>query len=225
MLDFEQRSRYHTKNTDDHTFDCIQAAANMHEHAPLRVRMALLFHDSGKPDAAWVDEEDVEHYYAQPNSDVPGHEYFGARRAELALTRLNAPRKLRNDVKTLIERHMLPVLEMPRKLTIRKMRVELGDDLMRDLITHRVCDCLGKGGKPWDEIGTLTAIASEQQTAINEKVPLSVEDLKIKGGEIAAMGYKGKEIGEVQRLLLHEVLAQPNLNDHDWLTIHARKLL
>ena len=101
MLHFEQRSRYHTKTTDEHVFDAVQAAANMGDHANLRTRMALLFHDSGKPKTAWIDNEGVQHYYAlspekavrlnTPVTSLEDHEFWGAEQATKALKRLNAP--------------------------------------------------------------------------------------------------------------------------------------
>jgi tRNA nucleotidyltransferase (CCA-adding enzyme) len=66
MIGFEQRSAYHSKTTDEHTFDAVQAAANMQaNHAPLRVRLALLFHDAGKPHTAWIGRDGRAHYYAR----------------------------------------------------------------------------------------------------------------------------------------------------------------
>lgn len=222
MLHFEQRSRYHAKPTDEHVFDCIQAAAAMHSHAPIRVRMALLFHDSGKPDAAFVGADGLQHYYADPsNPKAKTHEEHGARRASEALNRLNAPKQLRHDVVTLIERHMIPVWDNIRPFKVRQWRSEIGDDLLRDLITHRMCDVLGKGGDVEEAVEVLTWIAAEQQRAIDNKVPVKVTDLAITGKDLVNMGIRGPEVGMIQRALLHEVLAQPKLNTTDWLLRQA----
>jgi tRNA nucleotidyltransferase (CCA-adding enzyme) len=232
MLDFDQRSRYHSKSTSEHTFDAVQAAANMHQHAPLRVRLALLFHDCGKPKMAWVDEKGLQHYYAlDPKraveleagvASLEDHETWSARFATAALTRLNAPKKLRQDVVTLIERHMLPLHENFRPIKVRKLRAELGDDLLRDLITHRLADVLGKGGDTTAAVEVLTWIANEQDRAIAAHVPLSPKELDISGKELVGLGLDGREIGRVQKQLLHEVLAQPKLNTNDWLVNRAK---
>ena len=50
-IGFEQESRYHDLTVDEHTFEVVQAAADA--GAPLRVRLAALFHDLGKPHVAW----------------------------------------------------------------------------------------------------------------------------------------------------------------------------
>ena len=229
MLDFEQQSPYHTKTTSEHTWDTLEAAAAMHNHAPIRVRMALLFHDCGKPVTAWLDENGVQRYYGKPGlpSEEPSskpHEYWSAVKAGEALARLNAPKKLRKDVITLVERHMLPLSQNIRPFKVRRWRVELGDDLLRDLITHRVCDVLGKGGDTVDEMEVLKWIAAEQQRAINQKVPASVADLPISGKAIKSFGAKGPRIGEIQRQILDEIVAQPKLNTHEWAKSRAKKL-
>lgn len=236
MLNFEQRSRYHTKTTSDHVFATVQAAAQMHNHAPLRVRMALLFHDSGKPTMVWAGEDGVQHYYAlspkravelgaSVNSLEP-HEYWSARHANDALLRLNAPKELRKDVVTLIEHHMLPIWDNIKPFKVRKWRAELGDDLLQDLITHRTCDVLGKGGEPpTEQLEVLAWIAAEQRRAKQSRVPTSVKDLEIGGHDIVSAGAKGKVVGDVHRKLLHDVLAQPKLNNNEWLMEQTKKYI
>ncbi len=46
MIGFDQRSRWHDLSIDEHTFKALETA--VHVDAPLRVRWALLFHDSGQ---------------------------------------------------------------------------------------------------------------------------------------------------------------------------------
>jgi tRNA nucleotidyltransferase (CCA-adding enzyme) len=163
MIGFEQRSAYHSKTTDEHTFDAVQAAANMQaNHAPLRVRLALLFHDAGKPHTAWIGRDGRAHYYAPDDKEwarlcdagmysvaLPkpeDHEAVGARIADAALRRLGASNSLRNDVTTLVRRHMLPLHQNVRPTKVRYWRAELGDEMLRDLIVHRLADVIGKGG-------------------------------------------------------------------------------
>lgn len=234
MLDFDQRSRYHSKSTSEHTFDAVQAAANMHQHAPLRVRLALLFHDCGKPKMAWTDEKGLQHYYAlDPKraveleagvASLEDHETWSARFAGQALSRLGAPKKLRQDVVTLIQRHMLPLHENFRPIKVRKLRAELGDDLLRDLITHRLADVLGKGGDTAAPVEVLTWVANEQARAILAGVPMNPKELNITGYELKELGLQGSDIGRIQKQLLHEVLAQPKLNTNDWLVGRAKTI-
>ena len=50
-IGFDQESRHHDLPLDEHTFEVVQAAADA--GAPLRVRLAALLHDLGKPESAW----------------------------------------------------------------------------------------------------------------------------------------------------------------------------
>ena len=63
-IGFDQESRYHDLTVDEHTFAVVQAAADA--GAPLRVRLAALFHDLGKPHVAWRGTDGRLHYYAKP---------------------------------------------------------------------------------------------------------------------------------------------------------------
>jgi tRNA nucleotidyltransferase (CCA-adding enzyme) len=234
MLGFEQRSRYHEKTTSEHTFDAVQAAAQMHGHAPLRVRMALLFHDCGKPKGAWVGKDGLQHYYAlDPKTAVElgasvnalvSHEEWSQKLWLRAGNRLNVPNQLRHDVSTLIIRHMLTLHENVKPFKIRKLRMEIGDDLLRDLITHRACDVIGKGGDISEAMEVLEWIANEQKRAIELKVPTSVKDLAINGRDLLDMDISGRAIGAVLKQLLLEVVAQPKLNTPEWLLARADRI-
>lgn len=219
MIGFEQGSRYHSKTVDEHTFDAVQAAADA--DAQLRVRMALLFHDSGKPAAAWIDENGDTHYYAQKGGRA--HEEIGAELAEQAMWRLNASRPLRQDVHRLVERHMLP-LSRPKRIRVHTLRAELGDSLLGDLTLHRRCDVLGKGGDTTGALAALSRFEELHRYAKHSRVPRAVDELPIGGGELLNLGLKGRAVGEVQRQLLHEVMAQPDLNVREWLVRRAGAL-
>lgn len=233
-IGFEQRNQYHDTTVDEHTFNAVQAAAGA--GAPLRVRMALLFHDAGKPWMAWRDPDGVNHYYAVeaertikpishkiPPTAIYSHEWWGAWLAGRALERLNAPASLRRDVHTLIERHMLPLHDKVRRMKVHTWRAELGDSMLRDLVLHRRCDVLGKPGDVGREFATLQAISDMQQEAINNKVPRCVKDLQIRGEDLLAIGANGEQVGVILDKLLHDAMAQPKLNTSGWLLERASK--
>ena len=235
IVGFEQRSAYHDKPLDGHTFDAIQTAAE--SDASLRVRLALLFHDAGKPWMAWRDAKDaLLHYYAltveqvrehnAPPTAVKSHEWWGAWLAGQALDRLNAPADLRRDVITLIERHMLPLHGRVKAIKVRRWRAELGDALLSDLILHRACDADAKGDGPMnnDAESALADIQSELRFCQEMGVSRHRSELRIRGVEIADLGVKGVDIGRVYDMLLEECMAQPKLNEHEWLLSRAATL-
>lgn len=235
MIGFEQRSRYHDMTTDQHTFKALEVAA--HVDAPLRVRMALLFHDSGKPEAAWCDEDGRYHYY-KPADDHPAvggrpelfrdHEDIGADLWLKAAARLNAPRDLRRDVETLIRHHMVAVTGRLKATKVRRGRVKYGDALLRDLFMHRMCDVAAKNAKVnhahLARVADMERLRAEAEAA---GVPKSPKDLEINGNDLKELGARGETIGRVLRSVLDEAVCDPDgaKLTREWQLQRAKALL
>jgi tRNA nucleotidyltransferase (CCA-adding enzyme) len=220
MIGFEQESRYHDMTTDEHTFTALEAAAGF--HCALRVRLALLFHDAGKPESAWTGEDGRLHYYAK--NGFEDHEVVSARLAREAFQRLNVPRRLRNDALTLIHRHMVPLSGRVKAAKVRRWRAELGDDLLADLLKHRLCDVMGKGVIDGDAVQKIAKMEEIRSDAARRGVPATPRDLPISGNDVRELGLDGPAIGQVLRGLLHEVVSQPDLNNREWLLSRAQTL-
>jgi len=226
MIGFEQGSRYHDMTTDEHTFTALETAA--HVDAPLEVRMALLFHDSGKPDSAWTGTDGRTHYYAPTGAEAAAlrgtldardwewvrpedHEVVSARIWGATAARLNVDKKMRDSVGTLILNHMVP-LQKVNPVKVRRARVELGDELLSMLYMHRMCDLSGKGGASIN-LKYLTNIAemeNERQRAKLAKVPASAGDLAINGHDVMLLGATGRDVGRVLARVLDEVAVDPS---------------
>ncbi len=214
MLGFEQCSRYHDLTTDEHTFKALETAAAV--SAPLRVRMALLFHDAGKPESAWVGDDGRNHYYS--NGETQDHELVGDRLWREAANRLNVPKRLRTDVSTLILNHMLGVGGKFKPQKVRRMRVQLGDEMLKDLILHRACDVLAKEKIATSAAARLAEMELERERAQREGIPASIRDLQINGQDCIAAGLTGKSIGATLAEILDDVVCNPTptLLSRDW---------
>jgi tRNA nucleotidyltransferase (CCA-adding enzyme) len=238
MLGFDQGSRYHDLTTDEHIFKALETAA--HVDAPLRVRMALLFHDAGKPESAWVDLKGNKHYYApsddqwyhacladglihQGSTQTPpkpvDHEVASARLWDEASKRLNVDKTLRDNVRALILHHMVPTKTKNVGTRVRRMRVQFGDELLRDLFLHRMCDLSGKQGKvALIHIQHIARMEEERVKAQTAGLPASVKDLKIGGKDAQALGLRGRDIGAALNRVLDEVVCRPDEQtlSRDW---------
>lgn len=220
MLGFKQGSRYHDLTTDEHTFVALETAVKV--DAPLRVRWALLFHDSGKPAVAWVGNDGRNHYYARqlPNNDMIDP-YSGALNLDheeqseyiwrQATDRLSVPKELREDVAKLVRHHMVPLGKRNPGAWIRRQRVILGDDLLRDLLLHRACDLAGKGSsvRNLDAIGNIAQMQQLLDDARIAGVPAKTGDLEINGNDAMTLGHVGRNIGNALREVLDEVVVDP----------------
>lgn len=238
MLGFEQGSRYHDLTADEHTFATLATAA--HVDAPLRVRWSLLFHDAGKPEAAWIGDDGRKHYYAaeipnplyagcgpqvSENGEIPplkimteDHEAVGERLWREAAARMNTPTRLREDVATLIREHMVPLDGKFKASKVRQGRVKFGDDLLRDLYMHRACDESGKGKLNRQRLDRIAQMEVARFCAEEDGVPASPKELQIDGNDAKALGLEGRAIGAALRAVLHEVASQPtdSMLSRDW---------
>jgi len=221
-IGFEQESRYHALTVDEHTFAVVQAAAEA--GTPLRVRLAALFHDAGKPEVAWRGTDGRLHYYAKRGYAVKSHEQVSAELAGAALARLRYPTELRKRVVRIVRAHMFD----PGRgdaLRARKLLAKFGDGLAFDLLDHKEADLRGKGDNPrQDELDRLARfrVVLEQEQAS----PHRLRDLAISGDDLVALGHKpGPEIGRTLQALLHEVVRDPGLNTREYLLDRARELL
>ena len=162
-IGFEQESRWHALTVDEHTFEVVQAAADA--GFPLRVRLAALFHDLGKPHVAWRGTDGRLHYYAKRGYSDRSHEQISARLAEQALDRLRYPTELRKRVVRIVRSHMIdPGKADP--LRARRLLARYGEGLLFDLLDHKEADLRGKGQPPDVDLARLErfrAVVREQQ--------------------------------------------------------------
>jgi tRNA nucleotidyltransferase/poly(A) polymerase len=224
-IGFDQESRYHDLTVDEHTFAVVQAAADQGYALP--VRLAALFHDLGKPLAAWRGQDGRLHYYAKPGISERGHDRVGADLAGGALSRLRYPNALRRRVVRIVRRHMF----QPGKGDGRRARRFLrrnGDELAFDLIDHKHADLLGKRGSdgeppPLDEIDALLRFRGVVKQELSS--PHRLRDLAVDGNDLIAVGFPpGPQLGRVLDELLDAVVDEPELNSRDQLLARAKEL-
>ena len=219
-IGFEQESRWHAPTVDEHTFEVVQAAADA--DFPLRVRLAALFHDLGKPRVAWRGTDGRLHYYARHGHSEKSHEQVGAQLAEQALDRLRYPTDLRKRVVRIVRSHMIdPGKADP--LRARRLLARYGAGLLFDLLDHKEADLRGKG-RPADndlaKVERFRALVREEQGSAHR-----LADLAIGGDDLIALGYTpGPAIGQALQTLLHEVVDEPALNSREALLERAREL-
>jgi tRNA nucleotidyltransferase/poly(A) polymerase len=224
-IGFDQESRYHDLTVDEHTFAVVQAAADKGYSLP--VRLAALFHDLGKPQAAWRGQDGRLHYYAKPGISERGHDRVGADLAAGALSRLRYPNALRSRVVRIVRRHMF----QPGKGDARRARRFLrrnGDELAFDLIDHKHADLLGKrgtGGEPPPR-GEIDALLRFRDVVRQElSSPHRLRDLAVGGNDLIKAGFRpGPQLGRILDELLDAVVDDPALNTREELLARAREL-
>ena len=222
---FDQESRYHDMTVDEHTFAVVQATADAKRALP--VRLAALFHDLGKPLAAWRGTDGRLHYYAKRGYADRSHEQVGAELAGTALRRLRYPNALRDRVCRIVRHHMFQVGKGD-ELRARRFLAKHGDEVAFQLVDHKEADFLGKRGSsgppPLEDIEKLRRFRRVLEH--ERKQPHRLADLAVDGRDLIAIGFApGPELGRALHELLREVVDDPSRNTHDDLVRRARAKL
>ena len=198
-----------------HIYDVLNHTAVVVENAPAlpHLRFAALFHDCGKPDCFSLDENGVGHFYS--------HASISARKADEALQRLRCDNKTRERVVRLIKLHDAPIEES--EIVIKKKLSKYGEDLFFDLIALKRADTKGLAPEFHSRKEHFDILQSIAKKLLSEKPCFSLKDLAVNGNDIAELGFKGREIGEVLNKLLNTVIENRIPNEKTSLLAEAKK--
>jgi tRNA nucleotidyltransferase (CCA-adding enzyme) len=219
---FNQESTYHDLTVDEHAFAVVQAAADA--DTPLRVRLAALFHDLGKPRVAWRGSDRRLHFYARQGRR--DHADVSAQLADEALRRLRYPNDLRESVVQIVRSHMFDIGKADAVRARRLLRRH-GKRLALDLLDHKEADLIGKGEdgpRDVDELERLRRFRRVVEAELGS--PHRLSDLAVDGTDLIELGYvPGPELGRTLSELLDEVVEEPSLNRRETLLARAEERL
>ena len=206
MMGFDQRSIHHRYDVFTHTAQVVGLVPPQ-----LALRWAALLHDIGKPACFEPDEQGHGHFY--------GHAKVSAAMANDILLRLKSPTALRQQVVFLIGQHMTPLT--PDRKILRRRLAQYGEENVRLLLALQKADTEGtgvaEGALDFDGIQPLLA------EILAENACLSVKDLAVNGHDLMALGFRGREIGEMLDGLLAQVLEEVLPNQREDLLTAAKK--
>ena len=208
------------QNTPYHCYDVLEHTAYTMENveAALLLRWAALLHDIGKPAAHFTREDGISHFF--------GHARMGAALTEGICSRLGFPRKLSEQLVTLVAMHDDRLEPAPKPIKRLLVRLNGDEDLFRALCALKRADSLAHApdfrqrAKSADE----ALRVFEEMKARNEA--WRIKDLAINGDDLIAIGYEqGPVLGAVLNDALEEVVSEQIGNDRDALLSWARKRL
>ena len=207
MIGFDQRSPHHAYDLFTHT---AHVTAGVPGDLPLR--WAALLHDIGKIPTFTQDETGRGHFY--------GHAGKSAEMADKVLRRLKAPTALREQVVTLIGKHMTRL--EPDKKTLRRQLSRLGWETLDGLLRLQEADMGSKGTGNLSEMEQFVEIRQLLEELRGEDACLTLKDLKINGNDLMALGFQGKAIGQCLQELLSLVLDEKLPNTREELLEYAK---
>ena len=105
----------------------------------------------------------------------------------------------------------------PTKKVIRRWLSRLGRETLNRLLLLQKADTLSKGVDVTDELPHFDRLQTILDEIEAENACLSLKDLAVKGNDLMALGYTGKDIGITLNKLLDLVLDEQLSNEKDTL--------
>lgn len=207
----EQNNKYHVYNVGEHIMEAVKYTPN-----DLILRWAALLHDIGKPSCASCDANGIYHFY--------GHHRESARLANDFLHKIRMDRESIREILVLVENHDVRIDSSPA--AVKRMMARTGEELFLKLLLLQEADNRAKNEKYLeDKLAKLHAVYAQYCRIIAEGQPYMVSQLQINGRDLIKAGFRtGREIGDVLKLLLEEVVIDPALNTRGYLIKRAQEL-
>jgi len=210
---FNQNNPYHEYTIYDH----IAHAVGNYRGNDISVKVALLLHDIGKPQC-YTEDEKGGHFHGH---GVPSHDL-----AEQVVRRLRFDNDTISEVLDLVLYHDSVIEPTPK--TVRRWLNKLGIKRFMRLIDVRMADILAHTkGTQESRIDRCNALRAIMEEVVKEKQCFTMKDLGVNGYDLmhAFAMQEGKQIGEVLKYLLNEVINGNIQNDGHVLLDEAEKYI
>lgn len=205
MMRAEQNNPHHCYTVGEHTLHALE-----HTPADRIKRLAILFHDMGKPAVKTTDNAGCDHFHA--------HAALSRELAEQILRRLKFDNETIDKVTRLVLWH-----DYKPELTegsIRRGIHKIGEDVFPLLFDIQRADILAQNSFMREEkLDALERMQAIYRHILEERQCLSLKDLAVSGKDLISLGMSpGREIGEALEIMLDWVLEHPQDNRKEVLT-------
>lgn len=209
QIDYDQGSRYHDSTLYEHTARAVGAVPD-----ETALRLAMLFHDMGKPRCRMVGEDEECHYY--------GHAAISAELADGLLRMLKCDNATRRRVCEIVKYHDLPI-ETSRR-TVKRRLAKFGAELLRDIMLAQIAD-----GTAQSELGGARVAAARECLALAEEIAaeqpcMTLAELAVSGRDLCGIMPSSPIMGKVLARLLDEVIGERLPNEKTALLERAAQI-
>lgn len=206
-----QKNKYHIYDVGEHIMHTV---ANTPKE--LILRWAALLHDIGKPCCSSKDPNGIIHFY--------GHHRESRRITMDLLHRLRMNTDSIKDISLLVENHDYRV--DASFTAVKRMMAKTGPELFEKLLILQRADNMAKNPKFFPEkLRRINGGLEIYREVLAAHQPYRIQDLVVNGKDLMRIGYRqGREIGDVLKLLLDEVIIKPELNNYKYLIKRAKEL-
>ena len=211
MIDFPQNNPWHIYDVFGHTVHAVENC----ESDDLITRLAVFFHDFGKPHSYQDGDDGVRHF--------KGHAKVGAEMTDCIMSRLRFDNNTRSKVVELIGCHDATI-EVGKKYVKRWLN-KIGEEQFRRLLKVKEADNKAQNIELSNErIGEFDKINSLIDEVLQEKECFSLKDLAVDGKDLITIGYKpSRVLGITLNNLLDMVINGEIENEKDKLLDYVKE--
>ena len=208
MKGFNQHNKWHIYDILEHTAVAVESIPPIHH-----LRLAMLFHDTGKVKSFTVDERGVGHFY--------GHNDVSAEIVKAFLSKYKYDNFTKNEVYELVKVHDMHT--EADKILVKKRLNRLGKTRFLDLIQIQRADNSAQNPEmtKMDHFDALEKLVNE----ICEESCFDLSKLMINGTDLIRLGIQGKRIGEILKAILDEVIEEKITNEKSCLIKRAKEMI
>lgn len=213
MFGFQQNNPYHMYDVWNHTVHAIEYC----ESNDLVTRLAVFFHDIGKPHCYQDGEDGIRHF--------KGHGRVSADMTDKIMKRLRFDNDTREKVVKLVYYHDA-TFEVGKKY-VKKWLNKIGEEQFRRLLNVRRADIKAQTDINQEtRLQKIDNIGYILEEVLQDNECFSIKNLAVNGKDLITIGYKpGKEIGEVLNNLLDSVISGEYKNEKEKLLEIAERRL
>ena len=212
-METPQTHPHHKYNVGEHILHSLKEVP-----PDKNLRLAMLFHDIGKPETLMVDKEGITHFH--------GHAKVGAEATRAILRRLRFDNDTIHTVTGLVCYHDYGNSVEPDMRIVRRAMNAVGEDIFPLLFLVKRADIMAQSDYMRQEkLCNLDKWQQRYNQVREEKQCVSLKTLAVTGSDLIALGMKpGRELGEVLQKLLEIVLENPEDNTKENLLKKAKTL-
>ena len=212
MEGVEQNTPHHKYTVAEHT---VRALKNVKRDKILRLTM--LFHDMGKPQAKTTDENGRDHF--------KGHALISEEIARKVMHRLKFDNDTIRNVSRLVCYHDYRMEATPKN--VRRAMNRIGVELFPYYLAVRLADV--KAQSPYrrrEKLENIIAVRELYRKALLEDQCVTLRQLAVSGRDLMNLGMKpGRELGAMLSELLEYVIDDPERNRKEILCDYVKEKL
>ena len=213
IMEENQNNPHHMYTVGEHTIHALSESVKydgiLQEEDILAIRLALLFHDMGKPKCKTTDEEGIDHFH--------GHPVESEAIAKSILRRLKYDNHTISRVLPLVKYH-----DLKHALTEKEIRediVRIGKELIVPWMCVVRCDISAQSNyQREDKLSYVDDYEKIYNEIINRGDCVTIKDMAINGRDLIEIGITpGVEMGNILNALFEMIIEDPDKNDREYL--------